>query len=189
MAGAAGRTAEESKAMIKRCAVAAVLLAPVWAVAQSENPPRCDDEPVYSMLDFWVGEWNVFVGDDLVGHNLIEKVLAGCAVTEDWTGAGGGIGKSLFFLDNSGRWKQVWVTQRAMAPGGVKEKLMIGGAPEGGVRFQGELQHPEAGIWLDRTTLTPLDDGSVRQVIEISNDNGKTWRATFDAVYRRMVEP
>jgi hypothetical protein len=173
--------------MINRYILAAILLVPTLAASQSETPPRCADEPIYSALDFWVGEWNVFIGDEKVGHNLIAKVLDGCAITEDWTGADGGSGKSLFFLDNSGRWKQVWVTQWAMAPGGVKEKMMVGGAPDGGVRFQGELKHPEAGSWLDRTTLTPAEGGDVRQLIEISKDNGKSWQTSFDAVYQRVA--
>jgi hypothetical protein len=36
---------------------------------------------------------------------------------------------------------------------------------------------------LDRTTLTPLSDGRVRQVIEISRDHGTTWQTGFDAYY------
>ena len=172
--------------MLQRCICVAMLLLPALAAGQEQDPPRCDDEPNYSLLDFWVGEWNVFAGDELVGHNLIEKVLDGCAVTEEWTSAGGGRGKSLFFVDSAGRWKQVWVTQWAMAPGGTKEKSQVGGAPQGGVRFQGELAHPAVGKWLDRTTLTPVEDGSVRQLIEISKDNGESWQTSFDAVYRRV---
>jgi len=172
--------------MIERCITALILLAPAFVAGQTSDTPGCVDEPVYGMLDFWVGDWDVFVEDKLVGHNRIAKVLDDCAVIEDWKAAGGGTGKSLFFVDNTGRWKQVWVTQWAMAPGGVKEKLMIGGAPADGVRFQGQLQHPDAGEWLDRTTLTRLEGGDVRQLIEVSQDNGATWQTAFDAVYRRV---
>jgi hypothetical protein len=38
---------------------------------------------------------------------------------------------------------------------------------------------------LDRTTLTPLADGRVRQVIERSSDGGTTWTTGFDAMYVR----
>lgn len=38
---------------------------------------------------------------------------------------------------------------------------------------------------LDRTTLTPLPGGGLRQVIEISTDQGATWQTTFVAEYRR----
>ena len=38
--------------------------------------------------------------------------------------------------------------------------------------------------YLDRTTLTPRPGGEVRQHIEVSTDQGASWRSTFDAVYR-----
>lgn len=55
---------------------------------------------------------------------------------------------------------------------------------DGSVRFQASMRHPDAGEWLDRTTLTPLGDGMVRQLIEISRDQGESWRVAFDAIYR-----
>lgn len=61
---------------------------------------------------------------------------------------------------------------------------MIARLPGGGVRFQGELRHPDGHIVLDRTTLTPLDGGEVRQLIEVSSDGGSSWRRAFDARYR-----
>jgi len=36
---------------------------------------------------------------------------------------------------------------------------------------------------LHRTTLTPLDGGHVRQLIEESTDDGATWAVEFDAIY------
>jgi hypothetical protein len=174
--------------IVTKTARAGIVLLAVWACqpapAQDAPPPACGDSARYQELDFWVGEWDVYVGDRRVGHNRIEKILDGCAIMEHWTARDGGAGKSLFFVDYNGHWVQVWVTQWARTPGGVKEKLMVSDAPEGTVRFQGVIRHPEAGEWLDRTTLTPNEDGSVRQLIEVSEDNGETWNPTFDAIYR-----
>jgi hypothetical protein len=168
--------------------LAAVLLAlgarPV--TTQQPEPPACADVPGFSTLDFWVGEWDVFVGDEKVGDNTIEKVLDGCAVTELWRSAGGGVGRSLFYYTPAtDAWKQVWVTEQATAPGGVKEKTLIERYDDGGVRFQGVIALPDGRTYLDRTTLTPLGDGRVRQHIEVSTDGAQTWRTTFDAVYVR----
>ena len=55
----------------------------------------------------------------------------------------------------------------------------------GGVRFQGEIPLEDNRSYLDRTTLTPLPDGRVRQVIEWSTDGGETWNIAFDAYYIR----
>jgi hypothetical protein len=37
----------------------------------------------------------------------------------------------------------------------------------------------------DRTTLDPLADGRVRQLIEVSRDDGQTWVVTFEGFYLR----
>lgn len=144
----------------------------------------CTDDPAYSLLDFWIGEWIVYSGDVKAGENRIEKILDGCAVAEFWVGEGGGEGQSLFYVDTDGRWQQVWVTAWAANPGGVKEKTHIE-SDAGSVRFQGEISHPVHGRYLDRTTLTPNSDGTVRQLIEVSVDGGGSWRTTFDAIYKR----
>lgn len=159
------------------------LLSPGPARAQ-DAPLPCEEVDGFHRLDFWVGEWDVRVDDRTVGSNRIEKILDGCAIMEHWSGAGGGQGKSLFYYDPvRDEWKQVWVTGQATRTGGLKEKRLIERREGGGVRFQGEIPTADGGAYLDRTTLTPLDGGRVRQVIEVSRDGGETWRTVFDAVY------
>ncbi|MDX1379570.1 MAG: hypothetical protein R3233_00545, partial [Xanthomonadales bacterium] len=94
----------------------------------------------------------------------------------------GGTGKSLFYVFD-GRWRQVWVTARARVPGGVKEKRQVERFEDGGIRFQGTITHADGSAYLDRTTLRPLDDGRVHQLIEVSEDGGQNWRKSFDAYY------
>lgn len=145
---------------------------------QADNP--CTMNEAYGMLDFWLGEWDVYVGDEKVGTNRIEKVLRGCAVMEHWTSGRGWEGKSLFYFEPArALWKQVWVTDT----GPVKEKTLVGDFDGDGVRFQGSIPQLQGGAIMDRTTLTRLDDGRVRQVIEQSTDDGETWSVGFDATY------
>ena len=160
------------------------------AAAQSPAPPPaptpCAEDPAFRVLDFWVGSWDVYVGDTLDGHDRVTRILAGCALTEEWTDADGSTGMSLFYVQpGSGQWRQVWVTEQATRPGGLKEKQLVERLPEGGVRFQGTIVGPLGKPYLDRTTLTPLSSGEVHQVIEVSGDGGATWRALYDARYRR----
>lgn len=160
-------------------------LGPREAGAQQSPPAPCAEVEGFQLLDFWVGEWTVHVGDQQVGTNRIDKILEGCAVSEDWRDARGGRGQSLFyFVPALEEWRQVWVTARATAPGAVKEKRLIERLSDGSLRFQGEVPHGDGTSHLDRTTLTPLAGGRVRQLIEVSGDDGATWRATFDAEYR-----
>ena len=154
------------------------------AAAQATTTP-CTDSPGFEKLDFWIGEWAVFVDDSQVGTNRIESILQGCAVMEHWRDMNGNEGKSLFFFNPvTSVWKQVWVTEAATQTGGLKEKTLVEELENGGLRFQGEIPLPDGSRYFDRTTLTPLPDGTVRQVIEVSRD-GETWEATFDAIYRR----
>lgn len=165
--------------------LAAALVA--LAAAPDASPAMqqvCDGSEVYERLDFWIGEWDVFVGDRQVGTNRIERVVGGCAVMEHWQAAGGGEGKSLFYVPpQDSTWQQVWVAGPASRPGAVKEKRLEEILDDGALRFVGRVPLPGGGSVLDRTTLTPLEGGRVRQVIEISRDDGESWLSRFDAVY------
>jgi hypothetical protein len=146
-------------------------------------PHPCEGDPVYHKLDFWVGKWDVYDNHDgtLNGTDIVEKIVGGCALIENWREAdGSGEGKSLFYFEQTKKvWKQVWVTDA----GPIKEKQLVLEGKDS-IRFQGEIPHPDGGSHLDRTTLTPLAGGRVHQVIEISRDAGKTWTNAFDADYR-----
>ena len=156
--------------------------------AQVIEPQSCAHNEQYGMLDFWLGDWDVYVGDNLVGRNTIEKTMKGCAVLEHWQSIDGGRGTSLFYVDGQRTWKQVWVTEYGTMPGGVKEKTHQPLADERRVRFQGRVYAEDDKSYLDRTTLTDLDNGHVRQVIEVSMDEEATWKAVFDAEYRPTID-
>ena len=163
-----------------------LLLGSLTAPASAQASGGCAGDSTYAALDFWVGTWRVYVEETLVGTNRISKVLQGCAIVEEWQDARGTRGQSLFYVEPALRqWKQVWVTEAAQRVGGVKEKHLIAYLPGAGVRFQGELRQPDGRVVLDRTTLSPLPGGEVRQLIEVSSDGGTSWRPTFDARYRR----
>ncbi len=143
------------------------------------------NSPAYHLLDFWVGSWDVSSADgsQKAGKNTIAKILDGCAIIENWVGVSGSEGKSLFyFSDTEQTWKQVWMTDSQA----IKEKHMIARADSGALRFQGEVRQGDGSRLLDRTTLSPLDENRVHQLIEQSRDGGETWQPTFSAVYTRV---
>lgn len=151
------------------------------AQAQTPPPPGCPAE-VRRQFDFWVGDWNVTVGGKPAGENRIERILDGCALLENWKGAGGMSGKSLNFYDpRSERWHQTWVDDR----GG---SLGLDGAFKDGkmVLIGTQKKDPKTGTTtIDRITWTPLPADQVRQVWETSNDDGKSWAVAFDGLYTR----
>ena len=130
-------------------------------------------------MDFWVGDWDVYQGETLVGRDKVEKILGGSAIMEHWQGAGSpdDVGKSFFYWRaESKSWKQVWVVPKRA----YKEK--VAHVVADGLQFVGKVFLPSGKTIDDRTTLTKLKDGTVHQVIEQSPD-GKTWKVGFDAIY------
>jgi hypothetical protein len=161
-------------------------LAAAPAFAQADAPP-CSAE-VRGALDFWAGDWNVdgTASHERAGTDRVERADKGFAFIERWTGVDGGEGVSLFSLDPKAcTWRQLWITDHPALPGGLKAKDLVALMPGGGVRFQGSYPGRRFPFVLDRTTLTPRADGTVRQVIEVSGDGGQSWTAGFDAVYTR----
>jgi len=164
-----------------------IILTCLAITSQAQSTTSCSDDPLYHQLDFWVGDWKVYDSQKttLQGENTIQKDLDGCSVTENWRGSTGGIGKSLFYVDNKTKsWKQVWVTTNANQPMGQKEKTMISYAKDS-VVFQGTYPYNEKTI-TDRTILSLLSSGDVRQEILISADGGNSWRTTFVGIYEKV---
>ncbi len=159
------------------------------ALAQDDQTP-CRGTEVGRALDFWIGSWRVtsVSGEQSYGENDVTWDAGGCAIHEFWESADGTRGTSLFyFAINEQVWHQVWVSSDTSLPWGLKHKDMVSRAADGTLQFQGVSQG-EDGPYFDRTTLSPLDDGSVRQVIEISTDEGATWRQMFEAIYHPVGE-
>jgi tetratricopeptide (TPR) repeat protein len=156
---------------------------PRWAElrARAAAAPAQAGEPALRQLDFWVGDWNVTTADGkALGTNRITRELNGFLILEQWTGAGGGAGKSMNYWDRDEKaWKQVWVA-------GNGDVLHMSGAfTDGAMRFAGATMHAKGPPTRHRATLTPLADGRVRQTIEDTPDDGATWKVTFDGFYAR----
>jgi hypothetical protein len=141
--------------------------------ARSRGPHR--------QFDFWVGEWNVFNPQGIqVGESRIEKITDGCVVHENWSSQASGEGKSYNFYDTrKGRWRQIWVDDSAR----VQE--YEGAFRDGAIHYAGTGLDSAGKPVLLRMTFTPQFGGDVRQLIEQSVDEGKTYAVSFDGTYRR----
>ena len=173
--------------MLKTIYCILLMLLSITGLAQKSSP--CSEDSIYHTLDFWLGTWEVYDEEKktLLGKNSIQKELNGCAITEHWKSMEGGEGRSLFYVDNKTKnWKQVWVTINANEPMGQKEKTLIESAINS-VLFEGS--YPYNGITLlDRTRLTELPSGDVKQEIMISSDAGKNWRTIFMGTYQKEIK-
>ncbi len=153
-------------------------------VGRAAHPCLYDDR--YRRLDFWLGDWTVTRSEGQeAGSNHVERILDGCAIIENWSGALGGGGKSLNYFDpTSGHWKQTWVDDS----GGVLEYSETGEhPPEAEIRFLARVYGPSGTVTLRRMTFYRKGPDTVRQLIENSNDGGNTWITAFDGTYVRQT--
>lgn len=148
----------------------------------AQNP--CSSE-AHQQFDFWVGEWDVYhaTADTIVGHNKIERILNGCVIQENWTGATGFTGKSLNTYNTiDSTWNQVWVDVSG-ATYHFKGKL------EGTTMLmQGQTSNPSGQLILFKMSYTPNKaNGNVRQIWKQSSDEGENWTVVFDGIYKRKM--
>lgn len=145
------------------------------------NP--CRSEANYDAFDFWVGDWDVYVGGQLIARNLITKEMNGCIIHERYQTANGLIrGESINYFDPlEAKWKQNWVS----ATGNVIH--YTGGSPRAGVMaMEGTSHAPGApGVQLQKVTWTKDAEGGLVHSVSSSNDLGKTWTPGFNGKYVR----
>lgn len=136
-------------------------------------------------FDFWVGDWDVFnKKGKKVGTNSIKKLLKGHLLYENWTAQNGTQGKSLnFYNSHSDQWRQIWVDER----GGLVDA--VAQFQDDAMRFTGMHYYPNGRTESFRMDFTPQKDGRVRQFVQQSKDEGKTWYTWFDGMYVRRDEP
>lgn len=148
------------------------------AASAQQAQPDCSGAE-HRRFDFWIGTWEVTVGEQRAGSNMITPTQRGCALHERWTGSGGGTGESLNFYDRGdGRWHQVWIDSQGRVlrlSGQFGDRKMV---------LSGETPGPNAPI-RQRITWFDNGDGTVRQLWETSRDGGVTWSVAFDGLYRK----
>jgi tetratricopeptide (TPR) repeat protein len=153
-----------------------------------QNARPCVYEPVFQILDFWVGEWDVYVStDQKVGHSVIHKKVDDCLLEEDYTQQDGFVSETIMYYEPyADEWRMLWITGNPIALGGIKEKVLTAVYDKGSMRFQGQLPAPEGGKYLDRTTITPQGNDRINMTVEQSHDGGNSWDTTFRGYYKRV---
>lgn len=151
-----------------------------YAAVRANRYP-CEVDPNAHAFDFWIGEWDVFVGGRLVGSNRIEPILNHCALSEEWASASGGFGKSYNYYDTGTRtWNQIWISDS----GTFVE--FEGEARDGGIFYTAQTTNPADGsVTEHKLYFTVFENGDVRQVWEQSTDSGETWASVWDSRYVR----
>ena len=142
--------------------------------------PACSNTE-YRQLDFWVGEWVVTNPDGkTAGNSVIQKILNGCVILENWSGSGGYEGKSFNLYDRTKKkWIQKWVDMQG-------QLIEFEGNFRGNtLEYTSHSTTPDGKNVVGIMTFTPAADGTIRQIWKDSKDDGKTWTVQFDGTYKR----
>jgi hypothetical protein len=157
---------------------------PVGSAAAETQPARPCGAAEYGQFDFWLGSWRVSNEGKLAGHNRIEKILDGCALSESWRSVKAHRGNSLTFYDAvRDLWHQTWIDV------GGQPLYLEGRFANGRMRLEGTRPGDEGGPPVQhRVEWTALPDGRVRQHWLSSRDGGRSWTDVFDGYYERAAD-
>lgn len=175
-------------AVVIGCASALAALAAAQAPSPAPAAAAGACAPAeYRQFDFWVGNWDVKdPSGQVVGTNRITREYDGCVVQEHWEARGPQkqIGSSFnTYFPAARRWHQTWVD----STGGFL--LLDGGMADGSMVLSGDMPARRGtGMVRHRIAFTPNENGTVRQLWEVSRDGGKTWSVSFDGTYVRKAD-
>ncbi|MEP7255202.1 MAG: tetratricopeptide repeat protein [Ferruginibacter sp.] len=140
----------------------------------------CSASPEYRQFDFWIGEWNVFdtkTGNP-AGKSKIELLLGQCVIMENWQPISGAAGKSFNIYNVAEKkWRQTYVD----ASGSLLE-FYDGQYQDGKIQFK---MKPGSDNVMHRLSFFKVSDKEVRQLGEMSKDNGASWQAEYDLTYKK----
>ena len=151
----------------------------VVAAARVNQQP-CTRDVAYRQFDYWLGEWDVEVQDNRVARSSVQLILNECTIFENyWRLDGTYAGKSFTVWDRADkRWEQRYVDTTGVSAD------WFGVLDDGRMVFH---QRPAEGTKgpTQRMIYTKEGPDRVRQTIETSNDDGKTWSTQFNGLYIR----
>ncbi len=146
------------------------------AVDKNANPCKYGEQ--YQRLDFWIGEWDVFVNTTKIADSKITKSVGACSLHEDYQTLSGFSGMSMSYYDPvDSLYKQTWIDKfnsiiqfwEVKSEAGFLQ-MHANGRNNSLVRMT--YQYDEA-------------KDEVTQSMENSTDNGKSWVSSYVGVYKR----
>ncbi len=152
----------------------------------AQNSP-CSN-PVYREFDFWIGDWEAFATNGKkAGDSKISVILDSCIILEEWTStaANNGFryaGKSFnTYNASTGQWQQTWVDNAA-----ASTEYLMGKFETDKIIFEtNPFKFSKDTTAIRKLTFFNLGKDKVRQLGEITKNNGQAWITEYDLEYRR----
>jgi hypothetical protein len=166
--------------------VSIIIVVLLYSDVEAQKP--CNSNPTYRQFDFWIGEWEAFaLNGTKAGDSKISLILDSCIVLEEWTSAS--VNRGIRYAGKSfntynavtKQWQQTWVDN----VGGSTEYLE-GKYENNKITFLTKpFPFSKDTVAVRRLTFFNLGPAKVRQLGEITKDQGLTWTAEYDLEYRR----
>ena len=159
-----------------------LILTALWTGAALAAP--CDSA-THRQFDFWIGQWNVQTPDGQpAGQNRIVREEGLCLIVERWQSVQGGTGQSYNFVEpDTGKWRQLWVSQ------GVIIDITGGLTETGSMRLEGSIHYHANGRKTAFTgEWTPNENGTVTQTFTEFDETTDTWKPWFTGIYSRKED-
>ena len=161
--------------------VLAFLFSIVVCTVAAQNQKPCSSEQ-HKQFDFWEGNWKVYdIKGKLIGTNKIVKMHNRCVMQENWeskTSSNKGTSYNYFDLTDK-TWNQVWVDNSGYSLN------LKGQYTDGSMVLKSKLVKAKKGNYYNRVTWTKKDDGSVTQVWDFINKEGKIIQEVFRGIYKK----
>ena len=154
---------------------------PRWEKLVSQMK-ACTAAP-FRQFDFWVGDWDVYAGGAVAGHNLVTLEQDGCLLVEHWTSnPAGQTGTSFNYYDIRDKlWHQLYIDNSGNAGA---FPAMAGSLVDGKMVLFTEDTNNKLSRW----TWYVMEPGKVKQMAELSTDHGQTWQVTWNSEYVKKGE-
>ena len=138
------------------------------------NAHPCRNGAEYRQFDFWLGEWDVqTAAGGPAATSSIQLILDQCVIFENFTASNYTCKSFSSWVAPAKEWKQHYVDSsgnNSEWSGKLEDGKMVFITHSGG---------------LQRMTYSKEGPDRVRQLIESSTDDGKTWSVGFDGMYVR----
>lgn len=145
------------------------------SVAQQNTSP-CNG-PEYSILDFWVGKWNV-TWEGGSGTNHITKDYNGCVIREDFRGSNLKGMSISSYVKPEGKWRQIWVDEQ-------NGFLDLSGIKDGDNYIFHTTPNPEKPEVQLRMVFSDILKDSFTWTWQGTTDGGKNWETRWQINYIR----
>ena len=134
-------------------------------------------------LDFLLGEWAVInPAGEQVATSSVTAVLPGAALQETRMAKDGRELRLWYFYSEA---RHAWTSVFQGPHGAMRELVATEINGDGSVLMHGRFANPDGSFAQSRFNYTKLPDGQVRRVLEVSEDDGRTWKVLVDARYQR----